>query len=126
MRKPNRIATMYCYNPKYPEHGIYELPLVDIGRVHSQVDNTVNYINTITTMFDIETGEDFEYQRTYSIYTPYEEDEDMYMYDLPGNRERILSFDREKLEEWWYEDVKTRYNIMKKRLEDLKECLNQK
>lgn len=117
---------IYFYNPKYPEYGISEMPVLDIMWVNSVLDGRHLYISAIVSRFDIETEREVEYSRSYSVYNPYTEDNDMFVYDLPGNRERILSFNRAKLEEWWYEDVKTRYNIMKKRLEDLEKCLNRK
>lgn len=117
---------IYFYNPKYPEYGISEMPVLDIMWVNSVLDGSHLYISAIVSKFDIETESELEYSRSYSVYNPYTEDDDMFVYDLPGNRERILSFNRAKLEEWWYEDVKTRYNIMKKRLGDLEECLKQK
>lgn len=117
---------IYFYNPKYPEYGISEMPVLDIMWVNSVVDGRHLYISAIVSKFDIETEREVEYSRSYAVYNPYTEDNDMFVYDLPGNRERILSFNRAKLEEWWYEDVKTRYNIMKKRMEDLEKCLNQK
>lgn len=120
----NRI--MYYYNPKYPEYGIEELPIDDIAWVTHTITGEHKYIHSVYSKYSIETGMTNDFTQGYSIYCPYEEDEDMYVYDLPGNRERILSFNREKLVEWWKEDVKTQYNIMKKRLEDLEECLNQK
>ena len=52
--------------------------------------------------------------------------DDMYMYDLIGDRHRILSFNREKLEEWWQEDVRVEISKLKSRLEELEKCLNQK
>lgn len=117
---------IYFYNPKYPEYGISEMPVLDIMWVNSVLDGRHLYISAIVSKFDIETEREVEYSRSYTVYNPYTEDNDMFVYDLPGNRERILSFNRAKLEEWWYEDVKTRYNIMKKRMEDLEKCLNQK
>lgn len=117
---------IYFYNPKYPEYGISEMPVLDIMWVNSVVDGRHLYISAIVSKFDIETEREIEYSRSYAVYNPYTEDDDMFVYDLPGNRERVLSFNRAKLEEWWYEDVKTRYNIMKKRLGDLEECLKQK
>lgn len=120
----NRI--MYYYNPKYPEYGIEELPIDDIAWVTHTITGEHKYIHSVYSKFNIETGVEEDFTQGYCIYNPYTEDEDMYVYDLPGNRERILSFNREKLEEWWREDVKTQYNIMKRRLEDLEECLNQK
>lgn len=117
---------IYFYNPKYPEYGISEMPVLDIMWVNSVVDGGHLYISAIVSKFDIEMEREIEYSRSYAVYNPYTEDDDMFVYDLPGNRERILSFNRAKLEEWWYEDVKTRYNIMKKRLGDLEECLKQK
>lgn len=117
---------IYFYNPKYPEYGISEMPILDIMWVNSVLDGGHLYISAIVSKFDIETEREVEYSRSYAVYNPYTEDDDMFVYDLPGNRERILSFNRAKLEEWWYEDVKTRYNIMKKRMEDLEKCLNQK
>lgn len=116
---------IYFYNPKYPEYGIEELPIENVEWV-SNLEGKRLYMHGVTSKYDIETGETLDYIMSYRIYCPYEEDDDMFMYDLPGNRERILSFNRAKLEEWWYEDVKTRYNIMKKRMEDLEKCLNQK
>lgn len=110
---------IYYYNPKYPEHGIEELPLVDIKYITSVIDGRDKYIYAILSKVNIETGNINEFVNHYHIYNPYEEDDDMFMYDLPGNRERILSFNREKLEEWWKEDVKTQYNIARKRLEEL-------
>ena len=120
----NRV--MYYYNPKYPEYGIEELPIDDIAWVTHTITGEHKYIHSVYSKFNIEAGVEEDFTQAYHIYCPYEEDEDMYVYDLPGNRERILSFNREKLEKWWREDVKTRYNIMKRRLEDLEKCLNQK
>jgi len=117
---------IYYYNPKYPEHGIETLPLVDIKWLQSEVDDTNKHIYAIITNVNIETGYTFLYDHPYTVYCPYEDDRDMFVLDLSGNRERILSFNREKLEEWWKEEVRTQYNIMKKRLEELEKCLNQK
>ena len=117
---------IYYYNPKYPEHGVETLPLVDVKWLQSEVDGTDKHIYAIITNVNIETGYTLLYDRPYTVYRPYEDDRDMFMLDLSGNRERILSFNREKLVEWWKEDVRTQYNIMKKRMEDLEECLNQK
>lgn len=117
---------IYYYNPKYPEYGIETLPIDDVAMISYSAMGEKKCLHSVYSKYDIETGQELDWTRGYTLYCPYEEDDDMYMYDLPGNRERILSFNREKLEEWWYEDVKTRYNIMKKRLEDLEECLNQK
>ena len=117
---------IYYYNPKYPEHGIETLPLVDVKWLQSEVDGTDKHIYAIITNVNIETGYMFLYDHPYTVYCPYEDDRDMFVLDLSGNRERILSFNREKLEEWWKEDVKTQYNIARKRLEELDKCLNQK
>lgn len=117
---------MYYYNPKYPEYGIDTLPLEYIEWISATMDGSDRRIYAVASKFNIETGHENEFPNSYHVYCPYEEDDDMYVYDMVGNRERILSFNREKLVEWWKEDVRTQYNIMKKRLEDLEECLNQK
>ena len=117
---------IYFYNPKYPEHGIDELPLVDIKYITSVIDGRDLYIYAVVSMKNIETGNTNEFVNHYHIYNPYTEDDDMYMYDLVGNRKRILSFNREKLEEWWQEDVRVEISKLKSRLEELEKCLNQK
>lgn len=117
---------IYYYNPKYPEHGIDELPLVDIKYITSVIDGRDLYIYAVVSTKDIETGENLHYRHQYNIYNPYAEDDDMYMYDLIGDRHRILSFNREKLEEWWQEDVRVEISKLKSRLEELEKCLNQK
>lgn len=117
---------MYYYNPKYPEYGIGELPILNIAWITSAKDGTKLYIHGVTSSYDIETCTTTQWGKTYPIYCPYEEDDDMFVYDLPGNRERILSFNREKLVEWWREDLKAQKNIMERRLEDIEECLSQK
>ena len=118
---------IYYYNPKYPEYGIGVLPIEYIRWLSTSKDGDGDrYIHGIGSKINIETEQEEEYGCYYTLYNPYTEDDDMFVHDLPGNRERILSFNRAKLEEWWYEDVKTRYNIMKKRLGDLEECLKQK
>ena len=117
---------VYYYNPKYPEYGIEELLVDDIAWITHTMTGAYKYIHCIYSKFNIETGAEEDFTQAYHTYNPYTEDDDMFVYDLPGNRERILSFNREKLVEWWQEDVKTQYNIMKKRLEDLEKCLNQK
>ena len=118
---------IYYYNPKYPEYGIEALPITYIQWLSTSTnDDAPRYIHGIGSDVNIETGQKETYGCYYSLYNPYTEDDDMFVHDLPGNRERILSFNREKLVEWWREDVRTQYNIMKKRLEDLEECLNQK
>ena len=118
---------IYYYNPKYPEYGIETLPITYIQWLSTSTnDDAPRYIHGIGSDVNIETGQKETYGCYYSLYNPYTEDDDMFVHDLPGNRERILSFNREKLVEWWREDVRTQYNIMKKRLEDLEECLNQK
>lgn len=118
---------IYYYNPKYPEYGIEVLPIQYLEWLSTSTnENAHKQIHAIGSKFNIETGMEEDFTNYYLVYNPYAEDEDVFVHDLPGNRERILSFNREKLEEWWYEDVKTRYNIMKRRLEDLEKCLNQK
>lgn len=118
---------IYYYNPKYPEHGIEALPIQYIEWIGTDTNEEAwKRIHAIGTKVNIETGMESDFVNHYVVYNPYTEDEDVFIHDLPGNRERILSFDREKLVEWWREDVKTQYNIMKRRLEDLEECLNQK
>lgn len=117
---------IYFYNPKYPEFGIEELPLVDIKYVKSVVDGRELYIYAVVSTRDIETGENLHYEHQYNIYNPYAEDDDMYMYDLIGNRERILSFNKEKITKWWEEDLRVTKNKLTMRLKDVEECLNQK
>lgn len=118
---------IYYYNPKYPEYGIGVLPIQYLEWLSTSTNKEGHkQIHAIGSKFNIETGMEEDFTNYYLVYNPYAEDEDMFVHDLPGNRERILSFNREKLEEWWYEDVRTRYNIMKRRLEDLEKCLNQK
>lgn len=117
---------IYFYNPKYPEHGIEELPLVDIKYITSVIDGRDLYIYAVVSTKDIETGENLHYRRQYNIYNPYAEDDDMYMYDLVGNRERILSFNKEKITKWWEEDLRVTKNKLTMRLKDVEECLNQK
>jgi hypothetical protein len=118
---------IYYYNPKYPEYGIDVLPIQYLEWLSTSTsENAHKQIHAIGSKFNIETGMEEDFANYYLVYNPYPEDDDIFVHDLPGNRERILSFNREKLEEWWYEDVKTRYNIAKRRLEDLEECLNQK
>lgn len=116
---------IYYYNPKYPENGISVLPVDYIEWVSNNLENCKR-THIIGSKINIETDMEDDFMNYYHVYNPYTEDDDMFIHDLPGNRERILSFNREKLTEWWQEDVKTQYLIMKKRLEDLEECLNQK
>ena len=116
---------IYYYNPKYPEQGISVLPVDYIEWVSNNLENG-KHIHVIGSKINIEMDTEDDFMNYYHVYNPYSEDEDMFIHDLPGNRERILSFNREKLEEWWKEDVKTQYSIMKRRLGDLEECLNQK
>lgn len=118
---------IYYYNPKYPEYGISVLPIEYIEWISTSTNEEAwKRIYAIGSKVSIETGDVESYINHYTVYNPYTEDEDVFVHDLPGNRERILSFNREKLVEWWREDVRTQYNIMKRRLEDLEECLNQK
>lgn len=116
---------IYYYNPKYPEHGIGTLPIEFVEWVSNNIEVGTR-MHMVGSKINIETAVEDDFMNYYHVYNPYSEDENMFIHDLPGNRERILSFNREKLEEWWREDVKTQYNIMKKRLGDLEECLNQK
>ena len=43
---------IYFYNPKYPEYGIEELPLVDIKYINSVVDGRELYIYAVVLDFD--------------------------------------------------------------------------
>lgn len=119
---------IYFYNPKYPEHGIEELPLVDIKYIKSVIDGRDLYIYSVVSYFDIETYNMEEYAREYHIYNPYDnaEDKDMFMLDLGGTRHRILSFNNEKLENWWKIDLDVAICSVRRRLEELEKCLNQK
>lgn len=117
---------MYYYNPKYPEFGISVLPIDDIAEISYSVMGDKKHLHSVYSKIDIENGQELDWTRGYTLYCPYEEDEDMYMYDLPGNRERILSFNREKLVEWWREDLRVTKNKLVMRLKDVEECLNQK
>lgn len=118
---------IYYYNPKYPEHGVETLPIKYVEWITTSTsEHAEKRLYAVVSKVNIETGHENEFPNIYHVYCPYEEDDDMFALDLSGNRERILSFNREKLVEWWKEDVRTQYNIMKKRTEDLEECLNQK
>ena len=117
---------IYFYNPKYPEYGIETLPLVDVKWLQSEIDGTDKHIYAIITNVNIETGHTLLYDRPYTVYCPYEDDRDMFVYDLPGNRERILSFNKEKITQWWEEDLRVTKNKLTMRLKDVEECLNQK
>lgn len=117
---------MYYYNPKYPEFGISVLPIDDIAEISYSVMGDKKYLHSVYSKYDIETGLELDWTRGYTLYCPYEEDDDMFMYDLPGNRERILSFNREKLVEWWREDLRVTKNKLVMRLKDVEECINQK
>lgn len=119
---------MYFYNPKYPEYGIDELPIEYIEWICATKDGSDRRLHAVASKLDIETGTTLGYPRSYHIYSPYpeEEDGDMFVLDLHGNRERILSFNHDKIVLWWETDLRIERNHLKKRLEDIEECLNQK
>jgi len=114
---------MYYYNPKYPEYGIETLPLEYIEWISATMDGSDRRIYAVASKFNIETGHENEFPNIYHVYCPYEEDDDMFVYDSLGNRERILSFNRKKLEEWWQEDVRIAKVHCEAKLEELEKCI---
>lgn len=120
---------IYYYNPKYPEYGIETLPLEYIEWITTSTSkNAEKRLYAVASKLDIETGTTLSYPKSYHIYSPYpeEEDGDMFVLDLLGNRERILSFNHDKIVLWWETDLRIERNHLKERLEDIEECLNQK
>ena len=116
---------MYYYNPKYPEYGIETLPLEYIEWISATTDGSDRRLYAVASKLDIETGTTLGYPRSYHIYSPYpeEEDGDIYVLDLYGNRERILSFNKEKIIKWWQEDVRVAKVHCEAKLEELEKCM---
>lgn len=107
---------MYFYNRKFPE---YEITKIIVNSEELLVWKEYQQISAIHTNYDISCLIPSETEHYISLYQPYD-DEEIYVHDNTFGNELIFSYNKELINEWRNEDIKTQINRLEERLKKLK------
>lgn len=113
---------IYYYNSKFPEHGLNAMEVTDIQYT---VRKNYKYMSGILSTYNINLECKEVYENIYNIYTPYE-DKEIYVYDNHFGNQIIMSFNKELVQKWYYEDCKTTKTLLLRRLKKLGKVMGEK
>lgn len=117
---------MYFYNRKFPEHGISEMKIIDMREVKSVITGKPLYVHSVLSYYDIDLyGNTKGYPRLYELGSPTACGK-VYGWHNHFNNEIFMSFEKDRLMPFYKADVYAAYTVLKKRMEELEGCLNQK
>lgn len=110
---------VYYFNRLYPEYGIKEIQIKDILYL---VGKKIKIIEYLIADYDIEM-ECKDNDRWISVYCPYE-DEEILVHDNSRSKygnDIIMSFNKEKIEQWYKNCYDVQYKKIKDRLKRFEE-----
>lgn len=113
------MKKIYYYNRKYPEFDITEIIVNDEELL---VRKDWQGLNGIIANYDICCMKPSKEEYFISLYTPYE-DEEIHIHDTTTGCELAFSYNKELLQQWRNEDIKSTIHKLEKRLKELKDSL---
>lgn len=111
------MKKIYYYNQRYPEYGIKQVEVKDELYL---IGKDIKALEYIVVDYNIELDRKAEYIWI-SVYSPYE-DEEIYVHDNNEgfNAHYIMSYNKEKLLEWWKDNFNNQKELLEERLEKFK------
>lgn len=114
MENKEEKKIIYYYYEKCPDK-IYELEVID--ELYVTGKTITPYLKYLVVNYDIDNYHESDYSIWLDVYNPYHDEEDIFVHDRgPMRNAAILSFNRDKIIEWFSREKQNRIKWHQKEL----------